>query len=134
MRWMSIVKGLLNDLFFEESVRFDSSRVKYVDPISTFETMSNELWMEIFEYFDLYALYSTFYSLNSRFNSIICHSQVHVNLNQINSLYFTSFIGEFIRSNIEQGRIRSLQCSIPHQLAVLVNDIVSKGTLLSFFL
>jgi len=87
--------------------------------------MSNELFMEIFEYFDLYSLYLTFYSLNFRFNSIICHSQVHVNLNQINPLYFTSFIGRFIYSNIEKGRIRSLQSSIPHQIAVLVNDIVS---------
>lgn len=110
--------------FFKESF-LHSNRIKYVDQISTFETMSNELLMEIFEYFDLYSLYLTFYSLNYRFDSIICHSQVHVNLNQINPLYFTSFIGQFIHSNIEKGRIRSLQCSIPHQLAVLVNDIVS---------
>jgi hypothetical protein len=88
--------------------------------------MSNELFMELFEYFDLYSLYLTFYSLNSRFNSIICHCQVHVNLNQINPLYFTSFIGQFIYSNIDKGRIRSLQSSIPHQIAVLVNDIVNK--------
>jgi len=99
---------------------------KCVNEISTFETMSNELFMELFEYFDLYSLYLTFYSLNSRFNSIICHCQVHVNLNQINPLYFTSFIGQFIYSNIDKGRIRSLQSSIPHQIAVLVNDIVNK--------
>lgn len=88
--------------------------------------MSNELFMELFEYFDLYSLYLTFYSLNFRFNSIICHCQVHVNLNQINPLYFTSFIGQFIYSNIDKGRICSLQSSIPHQIAVLVNDIVNK--------
>jgi len=88
--------------------------------------MSNELFMELFEYFDLYSLYLTFYSLNSRFNSIICHCQVHVNLNQINPLYFTSFIGQFVYLNIDKGRICTLQSSIPHQVAVLVNDIVNK--------
>jgi hypothetical protein len=98
---------------------------KNVNQTSTFETMSNELFMELFEYFDLYSLYFTFYSLNSRFNSIISHCQVHVDFNQINPLYFTSFIGHFIYSNIEKGRIRSLQSSIPHQIAILVDDIVS---------
>ena len=107
--------------------------MKYVEQISTFETMSNELVMEIFEYFDLYSLYLTFYSLNYRLDSIIYHSQVHVNLNKINPLYFTSFIGQFIQSNIEKGRIRSLQSSVPHQLAVLVNDIVSDNINVSFF-
>jgi hypothetical protein len=87
--------------------------------------MSNELFMELFEYFDLYSLYLTFYSLNYRLNSIISHSQVHVNLNQVNPLYFTSFMGYFIYANINKGRICSLQSSIPHQIDVLVNDIVS---------
>ncbi|CAF0828163.1 unnamed protein product [Rotaria sordida] len=102
----------------------DKKRIKYVNHISTFEMMSNELIMELFEYFDLYSLYLTFYSLNSRFNSIICYCQVHVNLDKIDPLYFTSFIGNFIYSNIDKGRICSLQSSMSHQIAVLVNDIV----------
>jgi len=118
-------KSLLILLFLYNINLFKYYRIKNVNQISTFETMSNELFMELFEYFDLYSLYLTFYSLNSRINSIICHCQVHVNLNQINPLYFTSFIGQFVCSNIEKGRIHSLQSSIPHQIAVLVNDIVS---------
>ena len=132
-----IRKGLIEFIYFSILNNyvyfFDYNRIKNVEQISTFETMSNELLMEIFEYFDLYSLYFTFYSLNYRFDSIIYHSQVHVNLNKINPLYFTSFIGQFIHSNIEKGRIRSLQSSVPHQLAVLVNDIVSDNiNVLSF--
>ncbi|CAF2518229.1 unnamed protein product [Rotaria sp. Silwood2] len=105
-------------------LNINTKKIKYVNKISTFETMSNELIMELFEYFDLYSLYLTFYSLNSRFNSIVCHCQVHVNLDKINPLYFTSFIGNFIYTNIDKGRISSFQSSIPHQIAVLANDIV----------
>ncbi|CAF1215547.1 unnamed protein product [Rotaria sp. Silwood1] len=110
-----------NELY---QLNIDNKKIKYVNKISTLETMSNELVMELFEYFDLYSLYLTFYSLNSRFNSIICHCQVHVSLDKINPLYFTSFIGNFIYYNIDKGRIYSLQSSIPHQMTVLINDIV----------
>ncbi|CAF4952474.1 unnamed protein product, partial [Rotaria sp. Silwood1] len=73
-----------NELY---QLNIDNKKIKYVNKISTLETMSNELVMELFEYFDLYSLYLTFYSLNSRFNSIICHCQVHVSLDKINPLY-----------------------------------------------
>jgi hypothetical protein len=124
---MNLRKSLLILLIFILISIYDVClyRIKCINQISTIETMSNELFMELFEYFDLYTLYLTFYSLNSRFNSIIRHCQLHVNLNQINPLYFTSFIGDFVYSNIDKGRIRSLQSSIPHQVAVLVNDIVN---------
>ncbi len=41
----------------------------------TFEDLPNEIFQDIFEYFDLYELYKTFSRLNSRIESIIKNCQ-----------------------------------------------------------
>ena len=43
---------------------------------TNFESMSNELLMDLFEYYDLYALLISFSSLNSRIDHLLRHSQV----------------------------------------------------------
>ncbi|CAF0912496.1 unnamed protein product [Didymodactylos carnosus] len=47
--------------------------------VSVFENLSNELFMEIFEYFDGYNLYHAFINLNMRINRILQNSQIRVN-------------------------------------------------------
>src|SRR5690242_20327795 len=43
----------------------------YASCSSTFEQLSNELLLIIFEYLDLYSVYQGFFGLNRRFNSLL---------------------------------------------------------------
>jgi hypothetical protein len=48
--------------------------------------MSNELLMEIFEYYDLYSLFNSFGLLNSRIVNILYHCKVSVNFDKVKSI------------------------------------------------
>jgi len=72
--------------------------------------MSNELFMEIFEYYDLYSLFYSFGSLNSRINNILYDCQVSVDFDQVKSIDFIDFISQTL-SKFNPKNIRSLHSS-----------------------
>ncbi|CAF0848799.1 unnamed protein product [Adineta ricciae] len=45
---------------------------------SNFESLSNELLLEVFEYLDAYDLYQTFHALNQRINALLRRANLHV--------------------------------------------------------
>jgi hypothetical protein len=69
--------------------------------------MSNELFMEIFEYYDLYSLFYSFGSLNSRIDNILHHCQVSVDFDKVKLIDFISQI----LSKFNPKNIRSLHSS-----------------------
>ncbi len=60
--------------------------------ITKFESMSNELLMILFEYYDLYSLFNSFSSLNYRIDNILQHCQVHVDLDQVKPIDFVEIL------------------------------------------
>jgi hypothetical protein len=79
--------------------------------------MSNELLMEIFEYYDLYS----FSLLNSRIDNILYHCQVSVDFDQVKSIDFVHFITHTL-PKFNPKNIRSFYASNPDQIEVLAND------------
>jgi hypothetical protein len=49
--------------------------------VTRFEDLSNELFYEIFDFFDNCYTYETFFNLNTRFNHLIIHSSLPLKLN-----------------------------------------------------
>ncbi|CAF0797090.1 unnamed protein product [Adineta ricciae] len=45
---------------------------------SNFESLSNELLLEVFEYLDAYDLYLTFHALNQRINALLRRANLHI--------------------------------------------------------
>ncbi len=72
--------------------------------------MSNELIIELFGYYDLYSLYYSFGSLNSRIDNIIFHCQVFVDFDQVKPIDFVDFIRHAL-PKFNAKNIRSLYAS-----------------------
>jgi hypothetical protein len=77
--------------------------------------------MKIFEYYDLYSLFYSFGSLNSRINNILYDCQVSVDFDQVKSIDFIDFISEIL-SKFNPKNIRSLHSSNQYQMGVLADD------------
>ncbi len=92
---------------------------------TTLESMSNELLMELFEYFDWYSLYFIFSSLNSRFDCVLTYvHNIDVNLDCIPSNRILSHIIRHLPS-LGPHRIGSLRSSIRcHSELVLRDELV----------
>jgi hypothetical protein len=83
--------------------------------------MSNELLMELFEYYDLYSLFYSFGSLNSRISNVIYHCDVSVDFDKIKPSDFIDFIHDII-PKFNTKKFRSLHSSIPYKTEVIAND------------
>ena len=76
--------------------------------VSTLEDLSNEVVYEIFDFLDVYHVYNAFNKLNSRFDHLIHHSNVPLNINMsfLSKSNFRRYLSEMILPNTQ--RIRSL--------------------------
>ncbi|CAF4868939.1 unnamed protein product [Rotaria sp. Silwood1] len=83
--------------------------------------MSNELLMEMFEYYDLYSLFFSFCSLNSRIDNILHYCQVSIDLDLVQPIDLVDFLAHTL-SQINPKNIRSLHASKSHQIMVLAFD------------
>lgn len=83
--------------------------------------MSNELLMDLFEYYDLYTLLISFSSLNSRIDHLLRHCQVHVDLDLVQPTDFIRFLAHIL-PQVNAKNIRSLHASKAHQIKVLTDD------------
>jgi hypothetical protein len=83
--------------------------------------MSNELLMELFEYYDCYSLFFSFGSLNSRISNILYRCQVFVDLDRVQPIDFIDFFAHVL-PQINPKNIRSLHASKSYQMMVLAND------------
>jgi hypothetical protein len=88
---------------------------------TNFESMSNELLMDLFEYYDLYTLFISFSSLNPRIDQLLRHCQVHVDLDLVQPTDFIRFLAHIL-PQVNAKNIRSLHASKAHQIKVLATD------------
>ncbi|CAF3770695.1 unnamed protein product [Rotaria sp. Silwood1] len=80
--------------------------------VTIFEDLSNELILNIFEYFNVYQLYITFGQLNGRFSSLLNNARLHFDLDPIPMNEYASFslllqpmnILSFTSRNLEKTR------------------------------
>ncbi|CAF1555270.1 unnamed protein product [Didymodactylos carnosus] len=79
---------------------------------SCFESMPNDLFMELFDYFDAYSIYQSFFGLNYRLNQIISHCQMYVDYHRITS----SEKQKWFLENLIINRIRSLKLTNLNQI------------------
>ncbi|CAF2528366.1 unnamed protein product [Rotaria sp. Silwood2] len=91
-----------------ESSQCPSSNKKPIDIVTIFENLSNELFLNIFEYFDAYQLHLTFGQLNSRFNSLLDNARLHFDLDSIPLHEFSSFSLSLNFNNILSFTSRNL--------------------------
>ncbi|CAF2052510.1 unnamed protein product [Rotaria magnacalcarata] len=79
--------------------------------VTQFEDLPNELFYEIFQFFDSYDIYETFSNLNSRFYSLIIHSSLPIKLNfsNLSKTVFQHRCNSILTPNVH--RIISLQFS-----------------------
>ena len=89
--------------------------------ITKFETISNELLMVLFEYYDLYSLFYSFSSLNSRIDQILYRCNAHIDLDQVRPIDFIHFLSRLLPT-INTKKIRSLKSSEPEQISILAHD------------
>ncbi|CAF4083722.1 unnamed protein product, partial [Adineta steineri] len=81
--------------------------------IRIFEDISNELLREVFEYFDGYEIYYSFFNLNKRFQNLLTSSTLRIKIHTsfiskpIFQKYYTHFIEPY------KHRIKSLHLSNP---------------------
>jgi len=83
--------------------------------------MSNELSMELFEYYDLYYLYYSFRSLNSLIDNILYHCEVFIDFDQVKPIDFVDFIRDIL-PKFNAKNIRSLHASNQYQIGVFAYD------------
>ena len=88
---------------------------------TNFESMSKDLLMDLFEYCDLYTLFISFSSLNSRIDQLLRHCQVHVDLDLVQPTDFIRFLAHIL-PQVNAKNIRSLHASKVHQIKVLADD------------
>ena len=107
----------------DHSVPIWSNIVKLFEQLmaTNFESMSNDLLMDLFEYYDLYTLFISFSSLNSRIDHLLHHCQVHVDLDLVQPTDFIRFLAHIL-PQVNTKNIRSLHASKPHQIKVLAAD------------
>ncbi|CAF3384046.1 unnamed protein product [Rotaria sp. Silwood1] len=73
------------------------------------ESLSNELILDIFEYFDAYNLYEAFYGLNHRINSVLQSARLHI-LYDPSSENKTGW--DTLISSVNPSQIRILSCYV----------------------
>jgi hypothetical protein len=73
--------------------------------VNRLESLSNELFLEIFEYIDAYSLYEAFYGLNHRINSLLRLAQLHILYNSSNE---NKAVWDAISSFFSPSQIRVL--------------------------
>ena len=73
--------------------------------VNQFESLSNELLLDIFEYLDVYNLYQTFYGLNHRLNNLLRLANLHI---QSNSLYNNQTVWDSLKIFFNSSQIRIL--------------------------
>ena len=108
----------------DHSISIWSNIVKLFEQLNmatNFESMSNELLMDLFEYYDLYTLFMSFSSLNSRIDHLLRHCQVHVDLDLVQPTDFIRFLAHIL-PQVNVKNIRSLHASKEHQIKVLADD------------
>jgi hypothetical protein len=89
---------------------------------SVFEDMSNELWMEIFDFLDWYSLYLSFQSLNSRFDAVLAnYHTICVDLDCIPSNKIISHLGQQLPS-LDPHRIMALRSSVNWHTKLILRD------------
>jgi hypothetical protein len=94
------------------------------------EDLANEILYEIFDYLDIYHIYQGFFNLNQRFQTLILHSNLPIQIN-ISTLSKSTF--EYYHKNIilpNKHRINYLRLSNPFT----VDIIFSPPLLISKFL
>ena len=89
--------------------------------VTNFESMSNDLLMDLFEYYDLYALWISFSSLNFRIDHLLRHCHVHIDLDLVQPIDFVRFLAHML-PRVNAKNIRSLHASKAHQIEVLATD------------
>jgi hypothetical protein len=83
--------------------------------------MSNEVLMEIFEYYDFYSLFFSFSSLNARFNALFTRCYAGIDIDCIAPNAFIHFLGQIV-PQINNYHIQSLRASNIHQMFILAHD------------
>jgi hypothetical protein len=72
--------------------------------------MSNELLMELFEYYDFHSLFNSYSSLNSRIDQIFHRCQYYVDLDYVKPFDFIHFLAHTL-PKVNPKKIRSLSSS-----------------------
>ena len=79
--------------------------------ISTqFESLSNEILLDIFEYLDAYQMYEAWYGLNARINSLLHSAQLFI-LHDQSMVDKNKWNWDALRSFYKSSQIRILSCS-----------------------
>ncbi|CAF3412323.1 unnamed protein product [Rotaria sp. Silwood1] len=73
------------------------------------ESLSNELILDIFEYFDAYNLYEAFYGLNHRINSVLQSARLHILYDPSNE---NKTGWDTLISSVNPSQIRILSCYV----------------------
>jgi hypothetical protein len=73
-----------------------------MDNITQFEDLSNELFLEIFEYFHALDLFITFSSLNKRISSILSVTQLHIIITKLHCHYQMQILSSYLTHNAHQ--------------------------------
>ncbi|CAF0744625.1 unnamed protein product [Didymodactylos carnosus] len=93
------------------------------DNVTTFEDLSDELCMDIYEYLDAYQLFDAFQGLNYRFNHILNDNRLrlHSDSNNISDEKFNEYWKYFLPSICD--RLTSLTLSYRHENIALHSKI-----------
>jgi len=71
---------------------------------TNFESLSNDILYEIFEYLDFYYLYSSFSNLNQRFYNLIYHPEIGIKMNTISipNEQLSHYFNDILQPNIHR--------------------------------
>jgi hypothetical protein len=80
-----------------------------MNKITQFEDLSNDLVLEIFEYFHALDLFTAFASLNNRLSSLLLLTQLHVVISKVHSRHQIKFLSSHLTHHAHQVISVSLQ-------------------------
>jgi hypothetical protein len=77
----------------------------------TFDFLPNEIFIECFEYLNVFDIFHSFDQLNSRFHTLIRSIPLHLNLHHINQSFFDQFCQQILLNPQIKNQIISLKLS-----------------------
>jgi len=77
----------------------------------TFDFSPNEIFIECFEYLNVFDIFHSFDQLNSRFHTLIRSIPLHLNLHHINQSFFDQFCQQILLNPQIKNQIISLKLS-----------------------
>ena len=80
-----------------------------MNKITQFEDLSNDLVLEIFEYFHALDLFRAFPSLNNRLSSLLLLTQLHVVISKVHSHHQIKFLSSHLTHHAHQVISLSLE-------------------------